>query len=247
MRASPFQTARLTDVRGLVKAGLKLDQRGNGFAVLCRLTERLNDWGVLGRAIKRLFDRHHIRVGGRLFEEPHHHVEGLVGVVEQHVLLFDRFEHVAAVVLNPFGNARRVRRPQKVRTAVEDQLFEVGHTEHTVHNHHFGFVNVQFVHDHVAQPVRRACGHLHPDDFTATTTFEGDLKFAHQIFGFFFDLKVAVAQHAERTVAFDLITREEAVDVQQKQFFERQEPIPVNCRQRDKAVDLMRHRQERPH
>ena len=68
-------------------------------------------------AVERLLDRQHVRVARRLLQEADHHVEGLVGVMQQHVLLPDRGEHVAVVVLHPFGHARGEGRPQQVRAA----------------------------------------------------------------------------------------------------------------------------------
>ena len=52
--------------------------------------------------------------GRRLLQEADHHVEGLVGVMQQHVLLPDRREHVALVVLHPFRDARGEGRPHQV-------------------------------------------------------------------------------------------------------------------------------------
>jgi hypothetical protein len=61
---------------------------------------------VAAGAVERLLDRHHVGVARRLLEEAHHDVEGLVGVVQQHVLLADRREDVALVVLHPLGHPR---------------------------------------------------------------------------------------------------------------------------------------------
>ena len=50
---------------------------------------------------------------------------------------------------------------------------------------------------------------LEPNDVAATPTLQEGLEREHQVFGFFFQLDVAVAQHAEHAAANDLKTREE--------------------------------------
>ena len=52
----------------------------------------------LGGAVERLLDRDDIGIARRLLQELHHHVERLVGMVDDQVLLPDRGEAVAAVI-----------------------------------------------------------------------------------------------------------------------------------------------------
>jgi hypothetical protein len=47
-------------------------------------------------------------------------------VVQQHVLLPDRGEHVAVMVLHPFGHARGEGGPQQVGPVVEHQFLHIG-------------------------------------------------------------------------------------------------------------------------
>ena len=130
MRARPFQLARLADVGGLVEPRLQLHQRGDGFAVLRRLAKRLDDGAVARGAVERLFDRHHLRVARGLRQKPHHHIERLVGVVQQHVLLPDRGEHVAFMVLHPLGYTWCEAGPQQIRSVFQHQFAEVRDTDH---------------------------------------------------------------------------------------------------------------------
>ena len=66
MRACAFQTTRLADVCGLVKAGFEFDQRGDGLAIFRCFAERGDNGRTFGGTIERLFDRDHIRIAGCL-------------------------------------------------------------------------------------------------------------------------------------------------------------------------------------
>ena len=50
---------------------------------------------------------------------------------------------------------------------------------------------------------------FHVDDAAAAAPLEQRLEQQHQVFGFFFDFHVAVAQHAEHARAGDLVAGEE--------------------------------------
>ena len=50
-------------------------------------------------------------LAGGLFEKANDQIEGFIGMMQQNILLLDRGEHVAVVILNPFRHARRERRP----------------------------------------------------------------------------------------------------------------------------------------
>ena len=148
MRARPLQPPRLADIGGLVKPCLQLDQCRHRLPVLGGLAQGLDNWGIPAGPVERLFDRHHVRVHRRLLQEAHHHVEGLIRVVQQHILLADRREHVALVVLNPLRNARLERGPEQVRPAVQNQLRQIGQADHAAQLDHLLLAHVQLVHDH---------------------------------------------------------------------------------------------------
>ncbi len=136
MRAGPFQTAGLADVRGLVKTGLQLHQRGDRLAVFRGFAQRADNRAIPAGAVQRLLDRQHIRVTRRLFQKPDDHVKGFIGVVQQHVLLPDRGEHVAVVILDPFRHAGGKGRPHQVFAAGQDQFLQVRHAQQTLDLHH---------------------------------------------------------------------------------------------------------------
>ena len=108
-------------------------------------------------AVEGLLDRHHVRVERCLLEEADDHVEGLVGVVEEHVLLADRREHVAVVVLHAFGDAGGEGGPEEVGAFVEHEFLEVGRADEAVDLDHLVLGDVEFVHDEGAQFLGRAC------------------------------------------------------------------------------------------
>ena len=71
-------------------------------------TSAAHDRAVGRGAVERLLDRDHVGIARRLLQELHHHVEDLVGVMDDDVLLPDRREAVAAVVADALGKARIV-------------------------------------------------------------------------------------------------------------------------------------------
>ena len=107
-----FQPTGLANVGGFVKAGFQFDQGGDRFAVFGSFAQGLDNRTVPGGTVKRLLYRDDIGVTRRLRQKPHDHVEGFIGVVQKHVLGTDCREHVAVVVLNPFGDARGKQRPE---------------------------------------------------------------------------------------------------------------------------------------
>ena len=120
--AGAFQPPRLADVGGLVEARFQLHQRGDRLAAFGGFAKCRHDRAVVRSPIERLLDRNDVRIARRLVEKTHHHVESLVGVVQQHVLLPDGREHVAVVVLNPLRDARCKRRPQKIWPVFQYEL-----------------------------------------------------------------------------------------------------------------------------
>ena len=86
LHAGALQIARPADIGFLVEPRLQLDQRRDRLARFRRLDQGANDGAVGGGAIKRLLDGHDIGVARRLHQELHHHVEGLIRVVDNQIL-----------------------------------------------------------------------------------------------------------------------------------------------------------------
>ena len=93
--AGLLELAGPADVGRLVEARLDLDQRQHLLARLGGVDEGVDDRGVAGRAVERLLDGQHVRVGGGLLEEAlHGRRERVVRVVQQYVVPTGRLEHV---------------------------------------------------------------------------------------------------------------------------------------------------------
>ena len=84
---------------------------------------------MLAGAIERLLDRDHVRIRRRLAQEGEHHLEALIGVVDDDVLGADRGEAIAAMFADPLGKARAERREFEVGPVLLDQRFEIGDAE----------------------------------------------------------------------------------------------------------------------
>ena len=93
--AGLLELACPADVGLLVEARLDLDDHQHLLAGLGGVDEGVDDRGVARRAVERLLDRQHVRVGGGLLDEAlHRGGERVVGVVQQHVVAACGLEHV---------------------------------------------------------------------------------------------------------------------------------------------------------
>ena len=105
---------------------------------------------------------------------------------------------------------------------------------------------MQLVHHGFAQGFWRTGGYRQSYNFTSPAALEGHLKFAHQVFGFFLDLDVAVAQHAKPEMIAQLVAREQPVEMQKQHVFQHQETVfAAWCWQGDEPLDLRGDRQKR--
>ena len=117
VHARAFQVARPADVGGLVEARLQLHHGGHGLAGVRGLHQRPHDRAVVGGAVERPLDGHDVGIGHSLAQELHHHVEGLVGVVDDEVLLADRREAVAVELADALREADGERLEDAGRSA----------------------------------------------------------------------------------------------------------------------------------
>src|SRR6185295_1009864 len=100
-------------------------------------------------------------------------------------------------------------------------------------------VEVETIRDELTQIVGHRARALHVDDRAAAPPLEQRLEQQHQIFGFFFDLDVAVTQDAEYARAAHLMAGKQAVQVKRDDLLERQEPHRLaDIRQADEALQL---------
>ena len=109
-----LELLRPLDVVRLVETRLELDEGRHLLVVARSLDQRPHDRGVSARPVERLLDRDDLRVPGRLLDEVDDRGEGVVRVVEQHVLLAHHVEYPGGL---PQGGDihRRERRELEVR------------------------------------------------------------------------------------------------------------------------------------
>ena len=250
LRAGPFKVARPLDVGFLVETGLELDQRHHRLAGLRGLGESRNDGAVARGAVERLLDRHHVRIGGGLADELHHHVERLVRVVDDQILLADGGEAVAAVIADALGKAGVVGLELQVRPLVENEQPGVGVTDEAGAGDDHVVGNLKLARDEPAQLRRAARVHLHADHHAATAALQRGLEELHEIFGFFLDLDVAVANDPEQALTQHFVAGKQPGDREQQQVLQRQEArarTGFGSREPHEALELRRYGQKRVH
>src|SRR3546814_2576167 len=93
-----FQRRRPDEVLLLSEARLDLLHGRHRLARLGRVDQRAYDRRLLARAIERLLDRDHIRVGRRLPQEGEHHVKAFIGMVDDDVLGLGGGEAIAVML-----------------------------------------------------------------------------------------------------------------------------------------------------
>ena len=225
-RPGALHDARRADVALLVEARLELDQHGYRLARLGGRNQRLDHGRVLGGPVQRLFDRHHLRIGGGLSDEPRDHVEAFVRVVHDDVLGADRREAVAVEVADALGKARAVWPEQEVRAVRHDQPLDVGQGEQAVEDDDVLGRDAQSRPDRGAQTRRHAGLDGQADDRAAGALLERAFEHAQQVLGLLLDLDAAVAQDPEYPVAPDLRAREEPVEIEPHDPLQAQEATP---------------------
>ena len=105
LHAGVLHRACPADVRGLVEAGHQLDDQ-RGLLGGRGLDQRPEDGRVLAGAIQGLLDADHQGVFGALLNEIDHRVVGVVGVVEQNVVLLQLTENIGAAAAQFQGPGR---------------------------------------------------------------------------------------------------------------------------------------------
>ena len=101
-----LEPPRPGDVVGLVEARLDLDDGGDLLAVLGGPGEGAHEGAVAAGPVQGLLDGEDVGVVGGLLDEADHRVEGLVGVVEQHLAGGDGLAH-RRPLLEGLGEHRR--------------------------------------------------------------------------------------------------------------------------------------------
>ena len=92
MAARLLQHSGPDDVVLLVKAGLQLHQHRHLLAVLSGQRQSGDDGRIAADPVQCLLDGQHLRISGRLTDELHHGLKGLIWMVQQNIPLADLVE-----------------------------------------------------------------------------------------------------------------------------------------------------------
>ena len=207
LRSGALEVPRPADIRLLVETRLQLDQRSDRFSEFRGLDQGAYDRAVGGGPIERLLDRNDARIPRRLTDELDDHVEGFVGMMDHEILLPDCGETIAAVLLDPFGKARIVRRKLQFRPVDRHKLRQFVQRQHPVDRHDAGGNDIDVAGNEGAQRLRHGGLDFQPDDRTAAAPLDRGFIKADEIFRLLLDLDVAVADDPEGALAEHLIAR----------------------------------------
>ena len=89
----------------LVEARLQFDHGRYRLARFGRVDQRADHGGLFAGAVERLLDGDDLRVGGSLAQKGNDHLEALIGVMNDDVLLADGGKAVAAMLPDAFGGS----------------------------------------------------------------------------------------------------------------------------------------------
>ena len=199
--------------------------------------------------VERLLDRKHVRVARRLAQELHDDVEGLVGVVDDEVLLADRREAVAGMVAHALREAGVVGLEPEVVARRPDDLGDGVERQQPRQHGDPVFRHVEFLHDELPERHRHLRIELDADHRTAPPALQRALEKPHQVLGLLLDLDVAVADQPEGPRAAHDVAGKQPVDEQADHVLQRDEADAglARIRQAEEAVEGHRQAQEPGH
>src|SRR5262249_20718962 len=93
VRPGFLESARPLNISRFIKPRAQFDNGGHLFARGSRVDQRLDDWRITARPIKRNLDREHLWIGRRFFHKIDSWMEAGVGVVQQNVLTSHYFDN----------------------------------------------------------------------------------------------------------------------------------------------------------
>ena len=166
--------------------------------------------------------------------------------MDEDVLHADGGEDVAIVLAHALGEARLEGREDEIGAAVDDQLTQLVHAHDAVDFDDIHRLGLDLLDEEGLEVCGRAAVDLEADDAAAAALFQQDLEFADKVFGLFLDLDVAVADDAQHAAALRDAVREQRIEEERDDVFERDEAAAVGRgRQLDEAFDMGRDRHER--
>ena len=171
-------------------------------------------------------------------------------MVDDHILLPDGSEAIAAVIANSPGIARRVRLEFQIGPVETGDLAHLVKRQHAVDRKHAVVGHIECALHETPQFDRHGRLDVEPDHRPAAAPLERGFKQPHQVFGFFENFDFGVAGDTERAEALYGVAREQLGDEQAGDAFDRDQPRRATLagfRQSHKALDPVRHANERVH
>ncbi len=223
-----LELARKCDVRVLVEARLEFDEREHLLAGVRGVDERVDDRRVARRAVERLLDREHLRVGCCLREERlHRSGERVVRVVQQDVALADRREDVlrtARLDLCDLAVRRRHERAElEVRPVDAAELEQHGRVERGGQAVDLLRRHAHLVGEQLREERRGLVRDLQADRRPEAAAQQLLFNRVEQVLGVvFLDLDVLVARHAERARLLDDHAWEQRLQMRDDQVLHRE-------------------------
>ena len=227
VHARALQLTSPRNVGFLIKASLNLHQRHNLLARLSCLNQRIHNGGVTTGTVQSLLNRLNTRVSGSLRQERlHTGREGIVRVVQQHVVVAGGSEHIRSLRslggVEPTGSVRNVLGVVQSRAVRTNNCTHAAQIKRSRQAVHLGLVDVQLRNQQIQDGRVDGVLNLQTDRRTETTAQKLLLQSLQQVLCIvLFHLKILITGHAEDVVLHNLHTREEGIQVLSNDVFER--------------------------
>ena len=140
------------------------------------------------------------------------------------VLLANGREAIPGMIANALGVARIVGHEFEVRPVETHQLGELVERQHAIDQENLVVGARERLLHEPAQLHRHGRLELEPDHRSAPSALEDRLELAHQIFRFFLDLDLRIADDAEGALSLHCVAGEQPGDEQPDHLLERDHP-----------------------
>ena len=210
------------DIVFFIKTGFDLKQDRDLLSVPCGFYQRIHNGRVAADAIQSLLDRQHIRILRRFFQQPHHRIEGFVGMVDhQGAAAPDIFDH-AQIGIDPQRRKGRHGIIGQFRHLQGCQFPEIFQVQRPVNGIGLLFRCTQFFLQESAGFCRGGLRHFQPDHDPFCLALKRDLHFRKQIVnGFFINGKIHISGDAERRTLQNLTSEKQRGKIIGNQLFRR--------------------------
>ena len=144
--------------------------------------------------------------------------------MDDEILLPDRCEAIAAMLLHALGKSRRVHGKLQLGPIDRDQLRQFVERQHAFDQHDAGRNDVDVAGHESAQRFGHAGFDLQPDDRSAAASLKRAFVKAHEVFRLLLDLDVAVADDSKGALAQHFVAWKQQADERDDQSVERHKP-----------------------